>query len=197
MTFTIYWRGLLIGLFAILLAACTQPVSSPQFPQLTFTHLPSIQLDARTLTVVDNYLSAERSGVTQGIPIPLDVVVHQWARDRLVPAGKNGEIVVTITEASIIETTLERTKGVRGFVTTDQSERYDGRLGVKIEIRDAAAQRVGDVSAVALRSRTVAEDLTLNERDRVLFAITEAMINDLNSELEKAIGQFLLPFVIR
>jgi hypothetical protein len=192
-----YWRALLVGLSTVLLAACAPPVSSTQFPKLTFTHLPSIHLDARTLMVVDDYRSAGRSDVAQGMPVPPAVVVHQWANDRLVPAGKNGEIVVTITEASVVETTLERTGGVRGFVTTDHSERYDGRLAVKVKIRDTAAQRGGDVFAFASRSRTVAENLTLNERDSVLFEITEAMINDLNLELEKSISQFLRPFVTR
>ena len=197
MTFAMHRRGLFLGLSVILLAACATPPPSPQFPQLTFTHVPPIRLDARRLTIVDDYKTAGRSDVSQGMPVPPAVAVHQWANDRLVPAGNSGQIVVTITEASVIETALEKTKGVRGVVTTDQSERYDGRLAVKVEIRDTAARRGGDVSAVATRSRTVAENVSLNQRDKVWFEITESMIQDLDRELEKAIGQFLQPFVVR
>ena len=73
----------------------------------------------------------------------------------------------------------------------------DGRLAAKVELRDAAGGRSGVVSAEATRSRTVSENLSLNERDKVWFEITEAMINDLNGELETAINQFLQPFVVR
>ena len=197
MTFAIYRRCVLIAFSAIFLAACASPPPSPQFPQLTFTHLPPIKLDARNLTVVDDYRSAGRTDVSQGMPVPPAVAVHQWANDRLVPAGNNGQIVVTITEASVEKTELERTRGVRGFVTTDQSERYDGRLAVTVEIRDPQARRGGDVSAVATRSRTVAENVSLNQRDKVWFEITESMIKDLDRELEKAIEQFLQPFILR
>ena len=88
-------------------------------------------------------------------------------------------------------------EATRGAVTTDQSERYDGRLAVTVEIRDPQARHGGDVSAVATRSRTVAENLSLNQRDKVWFEITESMIKDLDRELEKAIGQFLQPFILR
>lgn len=190
-------RGLLVGASALVLAACTSPPPSPKFPQITFTHLPSIRLDAQSLQVVDASVSPGRSDVSAGMPVPPAIAARQWANDRLVPAGNSGSIIFTITESSVVETRLERTQGVRGVVTTDQSERYDGRLAAKVEIRDAVGGRNGVISAEATRSRTVPENLSLNERDKIWFEITEAMINDLNGELEQAINQFLQPFLVR
>ncbi len=190
-------RTFLTGSSACVLAACTNPPPHPVFPQITFTHLPAIRLDARSLEIVDASVSPGRADVSAGMPVPPSIAARQWANDRLVPVGNSGSIVFTITEASVVETKLERTSGVRGVVTRDQSERYDGKLAARVAIRDAAGGRSGTVSAEATRSRTVAENISLNERDKVWFEITEAMINDLNRELEKVINQFLQPFLIR
>lgn len=197
MTFEMNRRGLLISLSAAALAACTTPPPSPRFPQLTFSHLRPFRLDAQTLDIVDGFRATSRADVASGMPVPPAVAARQWANDRLVPTGNSGSIVFTITEASVIETKLERTKGVRGVVTNDQSERYDGKLAAKISIRNTARQRSGEVSAEATRSRTVSENISLNERDRIWFEISEALINDLNVELEKAINQFFQPFLMR
>jgi len=111
--------------------------------------------------------------------------------------GTSGSVTFTITEASVIEVPLERTSGMRGVVTNDQSERYNGKLAAKINIANPARRLKGEVSAEATRSRTVPENLTLNERDRIWFQMSETLVNDLNTELEKAINQFLQPFLIR
>lgn len=190
-------RALLIGSSACVLAACTNPPPDPVFPEVTFTHLPPIRLDVRSLEIVDASVSPGRADVSSGMPVPPSIAAQQWANDRLVPAGNSGSVVFTITEASVVETKLERTQGVRGVVTRDQSERYDGKLAAEVTIRDATGGRSGTVSAEATRSRTVAENISLNQRDKVWFEITEAMINDLNGELEKAINQFLQPFLVR
>lgn len=197
MMFEMNRRGLLVSLSAAALAACTTPPPSPRFPKLTFTHLPPFRLDAQTLDIVDGFRATNGDDVASGMPVPPAVAARQWANDRLVPVGDSGSVVFTITEASVIETRLPRATGVRGMVTNDQSERYDGKLAAKISIQNPARQRSGEVSAEATRSRTVPENLSLNERDRIWFEISEALINDLNKELEQAVNQFLQPFLIR
>lgn len=197
MTLELNRRDLLVGLAAVGLAGCTTPPPSPQFPKLTFGHLPPFRLDVQTLNIVDGFRETNRADVASGMPIPPAVAARQWANDRLVPAGDSGTVTFTITQASVIESSLERTTGVRGVVTTDQSERYDGKLAARITITNPARRLNGEVSAEATRSRTVPENLTLNQRDKVWFEMSEALINDLNSELEKAINQFLQPFLIR
>ena len=163
MTFAINRQGLLVGLSVFFLTACATPPPKSQFPQLTFVHLPSIKLDAGSLRIVDDFRSAGRLDVSQGMPVPPIVAVHQWANDRLVPAGNRGQIVVTITEASVIETELERTRGLRGAVTADQSERYYGRLAVTVEVRDPQAQRGGERQPAKTHIGNVVLSIDFNE----------------------------------
>ena len=46
------------------------------------------------------------------------------------------------------------------------------------------------------RSRTVAENISLNDRDGIWFEITDEMIRDLDRELDAAIRNFLQPFLL-
>jgi len=197
MTIELNRRAVLVGLSAAALAGCTTPPPSPKFPQLTFSHLPSFRLDVQTLDIVDGFRVLNQADVAPGMPVPPAVAARQWANDRLMPVGTSGSVTFTITEASVIEVPLERTSGMRGVVTNDQSERYNGKLAAKINIANPARRLKGEVSAEATRSRTVPENLTLNERDRIWFQMSETLVNDLNTELEKAINQFLQPFLIR
>ena len=47
----------------------------------------------------------------------------------------------------------------------------------------------------AERSRTVAEDVSLIDREKVWFEMTEAMMNDLNASLQRQINEHLRAFV--
>ena len=129
MPFELDRRGVLLGLSATALAACTTPPPAPRYPQLTFTHLPAFRLNAARLDVVEAYAPAPGArDVAAGMPVPPAEAARRWASDRLSPRGPAGEIVFTITDASVIEVPLKRTTGLRGVVTDDQSERYDGHL---------------------------------------------------------------------
>ncbi len=196
MTFELDRRAVLAGLSATALAACTTPPPTPRFPQLTFAHLSPFRLDAADLDIVEAFAPASGArDVSQGMPVPPVVAARRWATDRLVPAGSGGRVVFTVTDASVVEIPLKRTTGLRGVVTDDQSERYDGRLAAKINITNGRGQR-GEVMAEATRSRTVPEKITLNDRDKVWFEITEALIRDLDKELDAAIRRFLQPFLL-
>ena len=65
------------------------------------------------------------------------------------------------------------------------------------------ASRRGDggrramVSSRAARSRTVPEDITLNDREKVWFELTEALMNDINASLERQIADNFGNFLAR
>ena len=50
--------------------------------------------------------------------------------------------------------------------------------------------------ADALRFRSVSENITLNERDKIWFAMSETLIGDLNKELENSIPKFLGKYIL-
>lgn len=190
-------RTVLTGLSAILVAGCTTPSPAPKYPEITFTHVQPFRFDAASLDIVDTFKPAFSNPFVEHLmPISPAASARRWAGDRIALAGESGRVVFTIIDASVTETPLKRTTGVRGVVTSDQSERYDARLQVKLAVRSGDGRQRGEVMAEANRSRTVAENLSLNERERVWFEMTEVLISELNGELETAIRKFLQPFLI-
>ncbi len=181
----------------VVLAACTDAPPPTRFPQLTYAHHGAFVLDVSELEIVDAYQSPLRPpNVEHLMPVAPAAVARRWADDRLKSAGSSGRrAVFTIEDAAVTESRLERQTGLRGALTVDQSERYDAMLSVRLEIFDIAGRSVGVVEANAERSRSVPEDITLDAREKVWFSITESLANDLNAELDRAIPQFLAPYL--
>lgn len=185
------------GAWAVLAAAavlwsCETAPPSTAFPELSYGHLPPIRLDVREVEIVAAYKSpAIPPNVEHLFPVkPIDAA-QRWARDRLRAAGAAGVARVVIKQASVVEVPLKRSTGVRGWLTTDQTERYDGVIEVSIDIRDGAGSSRGKVISRAQRSRSVAEDISLHEREAMWFRLTESLMNDLNAALETQIQTHL------
>ena len=182
----------------VLLSACESGSPRPAYPDLSYAHLAPIRLNVADVQVVREYVSpGTRPNVEQMFPAAPAAVAERWARDRLRPAGAEGVAIARIVNASVVEVALPRTTGVRGAVTTDQSERYDAVLEVAVEASRRSDGRRAMVSARAQRSRTVPEDITLNDREKVWFEMTEALMNDLNASLERQIYDNFGDFVLR
>lgn len=187
------------GLFAVLVAAiagCSTPPPAPAFPELTYSHLGTFTFDTTPVDIVDAYRPPLKDpNIEHKVPIPPALAARRWAVDRLGATNNpDRRAVFTIERASMTETRLARTKGLRGVVTTDQSERYDITISVRLELFEAR-NRVGIAAATATRSRTVPEDITLNERDRVLFEMVESTMIDLDREMEANIRKYLAAYM--
>jgi len=171
-----------------LLASCQTGPGRPVYPELSYAHLAPIRLNVADIQVQRIYASpGTKPNVERLFPVRPADAAERWARDRLQPVSSEGVAVVKILQASVVEVELPRTGGLRGAVTTDQSERYDGVLEVSVEASSRVTNRQVMVSSKATRSRSVPEDITLNDREKVWFELTEALMNDINASLERQI----------
>lgn len=66
---------------------------------------------------------------------------------------------------------------------------------MKLELGNPLLAATGIATASATRSQTVAEDMTLNEREAVWFQMTESAMRELDQKLEAAIRDKLRVFV--
>lgn len=85
--------------------------------------------------------------------------------------------------------------GLSGVVTIDQSERYTAHIAVEIQILEVNRQ-AASLRAEATRSITVAEDVSVSEREKVWFQLTERTMQDLNAELEKTINEVFARYLL-
>jgi len=191
--------GGLAAPFVVGLAGCNTPVSIPVYPDITFQHKPPFRLDVRSVEVIETASTAPVEppdrDIRYALPVSPLAAMQNWARDRLVPAGPAGTAQVSITENRFVETPLDKTTGIQGLFTVDQSERYEGSMSVRIDIVGHPT-RSGFVEARAAASRTVPEDYSYNQRERVLYDMVVAMTKALDERLDQEIREKLWAFVV-
>jgi hypothetical protein len=178
------------------LAACDTPPMRQSFATLTFQDRPQLRLDVAQIEIVQAY---QAPGVAPNVDHlfpqkPADVAAA-WGRDVLRAVGQRGMATYTIVDASARETALPRSGGLTQVFRTEQSDRYDLRIEVKLDIGNPLLAKTGQITAAVSRSQTVAEDMTLNEREAVWFQMTESAMRELDEKLEAAIKDKLQPFV--
>jgi hypothetical protein len=184
-------------LCAVLLFGCAKPAPpSARFPDITFQQFPTYNFKVGRIEIVREYTPPMRApNVDHLSPEPPIQMAEQWARDRLRATGGPGTLRFVIKRASIVESELPRTTGIRGAFTTDQAQRYEGVVEVEIEVRGERGYRDGFVSARAEQRQTVGEDISLAGRERTWFTMTETMGRDLNVELDRNIQANLQRFL--
>lgn len=186
-----------LALFSLVLAACATPDPAPRYADITFQGAPKIGLDVGSIEVVNEYREPlSRPHVEHLVPVNPGRTIERWASDRLSADGSRfNRAVLRVKEASIVEEPLRTTTGLRGLVTNEQAERYTATVEVMLEILDNRGMRIGVADARVQRSRTVPEDITLNDRERAWYELTEATLRDMNTTLtrnvEAHLGRFL------
>jgi len=171
-----------------LLTGCATEVQKPGFSKISFAHLQPISLNVARIEVENRYVSpATRPNVEHEFPVSPAAVASNWGRDRLRAVGQSGVARVVVRRASVVEVPLRRTTGVTGAFTRDQSERYDAIIDMMVELRDADGNVRVTAESTAKRSRSVSENVSLIEREKIWFEMTETMMSDLNTALENQV----------
>ncbi len=181
----------------VALAGCENSPPIQKLPEISFTNKRTIQLDVGQLEIVPEYSSPGRApNVEHLMPVSPEGATVRWAQDRLRPMGRSGFARVVIKDAKVIEVPLQTEKGLTGMFKDQQAARFDGSLDVAIQILDDRHMPVADVVARATRTKTVSEEASLNERDRVLYEITESLIRDVDSQMDGLIKTYLSRWVM-
>jgi hypothetical protein len=183
-------RGTLVlagaGFSTLLLSACQTSVNRTVWPDITFSHREPVAMAVNGVEVSDASGAAAvqppAHDIRNALPVSPLATMDNWAHQRIAPMGGYGTARVTITENRFVEVPLETQQGVEGLFTNSQSERYEGALGVRVEV-------VGDPSgsgfaeARATASRTVPEDFSINQREQALYDMIAAIVHNLNERL--------------
>lgn len=192
----ITWKALALALIAMGLPACDTPPQRQQFPQITFQHLAPFNLDVGSVQIEEAYRPQDNAeDIGAEFPEAPSAAVAQWARDRLNAVGARGQADFTVVEAKATRTPLPRSSGLSAALNKDQSDRYDLAIEVRLNAFNPLSGHSGTLSERVTRSQTVAEDLTLNQREVVLFNLLDSAMKDLNARLEQSIPQYLGPLL--
>lgn len=178
------------------LTACAVDDPRNEFADLTYSHLGEIRLDVGDVRIEQAYIMPGKDpNVEHRFPVRPHDAAARWAQDRLEAEGDRLVFRYIVREASVTETALATQSGVRGLLTTDQSERYEARIVVDMQILDGR-QVQATANAEARRSITVPEDISLKEREQVWYKLTEDTMQDLNTQLEETVRSAFFPYII-
>lgn len=181
-----------LAFLGVMLTACAPSAELPAPVGLAYLANKPIRLNVARIEVIKKYQSSSTPPhVENNFPVPPIAMIQQWVQDRLLPIGKTGYAVVTIEDASVIETSLKGTPGFKGMFTVDQSEQYDASMSVKIEVFDDLGNLKNFAYARTKGSRTVGENLTLGQRRKVWMIMMEKIMNSLDTELELNVKTYL------
>ncbi|BAE49123.1 hypothetical protein [Paramagnetospirillum magneticum] len=185
---------LVVAVVAALTASACQNAKPPmqKLPEISFANLRPFQLDVGQLEIVSEFVATGRAPhIEHLMPVSPEGAAQRWAQDRLKPVGRTGTARVVIKDAKVVEVPLAIDKGISGAFKKEQELRYEAALSVAIQILDQRGMIQGETMAQASRSRTVAEGITLNERDRVLYDISESLVKDIDQQMAQLIQGYL------
>lgn len=184
---------LLPALFAaVALGACEIAAPRPSFPEIRYLHRPPIRLNVARVEIQQPYESPLKAPyVEHRFPIQPASLLRTWAKDRLKAVGRDGVARFVIRDASVTEEALKTKKGLRALFTAEQAFRYTGRVRVVLELVAEGGTARGFAEAVVTRNRTVSENMSLNKRQEVFFALGKAMGDDFDRVMEAEIRKHL------
>jgi hypothetical protein len=183
----------------LLVVSCSTKPTVQRLPDLSFADSKPIYLDVGQLEIISQYQPPGKAPNYEHLmPISPEAAAIRWAKDRLRPVGRTGFARVVIKDAAVIKTDLKTDKSIKGMLKDEQAERYDGTLEVMVEILDARHMSIGtDVTSRATRTRSLAEDVTVNERERALYEITESMARDIDTQLDGLIRSYMGKWLVQ
>ncbi|WP_049974365.1 hypothetical protein [Azospirillum sp. B4] len=189
--------ALVLGLLVVAPAGVGVRAAWAQSGGFGFADETPITLNVAEIEVVNDYVSPMKPpNIEYQLQLTPAEVVRLWVQDRLKAAGSSGKARVVIKNASIVEVNLPRTTGVKGWFTTDQSQRYDGRVDVEIQVDMPAKGYAGSTSVVVTSSQSVSEDVTLNQREKTWSQLVRDMARDMDAQLAKGIRDNLFAAMI-
>jgi hypothetical protein len=179
---------------------CSTPAPNQILPRLTYSHMAPLNFAVETVKIDNRYKAPnDPAYIENWFPTSPASAIRTWAIERLKPVGNvgSGTLLVVINQASVRKYDLKLDTSIKGTFTKQQSNRYDVNIDVTIELIDSNGKKVGFSAAQVTRSTTTREDISLNDRDRRWFEITEKIMEDFNREIEINISQYLAAWLRR
>ena len=167
------------------------------YPDVTWRHLDPIVFAAGPIEKVAAWSNTEDGSIQSSLPFNPGRMAMNWPDDRIQTAGTSDMLRYSVTEASVTSNALKTTKGIKGVFTDDQSDKIDLKIAAKLELLAPNGTPKGEVSAMAARSRTLSESMSVSEREQAIYDETTALLMDLDRELERQINNNMGRFLLR
>lgn len=173
-----------------LVAGCDSTPPRPTYADIRFTDEPPIRLAVGGVDIQSQWHpSIQPPHVEHLFPVEPARALENWARDRIATAGGSARAVFVIEDASVIEVDLKKKEeGVAAVFTKEPSQRYDATVQATLRIIDDRGTPVRYVTVTAMRSQSVLEDISPNDRDKTWYDMTRALMADFDRQMSTEIS---------
>jgi hypothetical protein len=180
----------LIAVLGLITACASAPRQT--FPDVTFSHLPGIQMAVNKVEIEQRFVSSTTAPHAEHrVPLNPQSIMTRWPGDRIQQTGADATVKYIIVDASVLEHALDTDGNVTAIFTNEQALRYEVTAEAVLEVANNNGTAQGKVSARVSRSITVPENASLNERDKILFDLVASLMHDFDIEMENKVRAHL------
>jgi hypothetical protein len=173
---------LFLGGFLGCLTGCVP--SMPKMKGLSYLSSGSLNVPVSHIEVHVTPGMSAGVGIT---PVSLIDMTKQWANEHLIATGGRNRLKMTIEQAEVKEESLTVDSSPAGWFKVENTERYPGKISLRVELATPMGQSLGQVSITVSSEKYASEKYTVPERRALLISLYEDLINRLTQEAEKAI----------
>jgi hypothetical protein len=189
-------------LFAIITCViffgCASTNDINHYPPIRFNDKAKISFDVAKIEIENKFSPSFTSpNVEHQFPYAPAYVIKDWAQDRLFAKGKDKILRVVILDASVIEKKLPKTEGIKSKFMIDQSELYEAKYNIRLEIIDQdPIFPVAEINISVNRSESIAEDATIADREKLFYEMGKGLAEDFNAEFDANHTNYLAKYII-
>ena len=178
-------RALIICPFILVLISCASAPPAPPSYELTYQHLPRLQIAAGSIVLKSAYQPDEAENhIDTKKPQNPTMVVKQWVNDRLeIQSGSSAKLVLTVIDGRVIRTE-ETNQSTFGFLAS-KKQIFSANLVVDVAFYPLNRKLIRDCGVICVlkscQIRHVSGAYSLNMLDEAYFML----ISDLAVEFDK------------
>ena len=181
----------LMLLSLLMIVSCHPAPTKPEFAMPRYDNMGKIPVNAASFRVVQQYQSPGKLPyVEDQFPVQIATTVNQWFQDRIQPAGSEGVLIFTITDAHVQEDILPKTQGIKAMFTKEQIARYSAKLVVTAELQTGIAGREANAEVTVTANKTLSEE---QSRDVLFHNIMKEMLEKFNPNMQAQLTQRFKP----
>jgi hypothetical protein len=183
--------------FCLLFSACSQKnYDNPEAPTLQATDYMPMSINARKLTIIQNWnMPGEKPFYEHLISPNPSSVLNEWASNTLIPAGSSGDVTIDIRKASIVVTDIYQADSISEQFTDNQQSKIEVEMLGQIMWMQPITGQTGFMDARSISSKTVPESTTALEFDiavqETILSSLEGFDRKLRSEIKSLNGMLL------
>lgn len=191
MTRMIKFLPVCIGFCILALAACEtfEPSQKNILPDLTFSHMPPVQVDVQTLLSSPDDPAPVAPAVPHGFVVTPDALWQDYTAQRFQAVGSSGLLYVLLESYSIEQDRKESDYSWGQFLNVDGLDEYKIEMTVHLLWKDELSGEAKGQRFTVQRVTTISEHASPIEREQKQFEVMEELFQKIDANILDVLKQ--------